>query len=101
MNEERCVCCGAIIPEGKQICPNCENKGGKYLLDKAMPFWTMPTEMLEQLIHEIYELIVVVNYIPAWELSDKDCRKLTLILKEMLSALEEQMKYRKQIDGKA
>lgn len=22
---ERCVCCGAIIPEGRQVCPNCEN----------------------------------------------------------------------------
>lgn len=24
MNEERCVCCDAIIPEGRQYCPNCE-----------------------------------------------------------------------------
>ncbi len=23
-NAEHCVCCGAIIPEGRQICPNCE-----------------------------------------------------------------------------
>lgn len=22
--ENRCVCCGAIIPEGRQICPKCE-----------------------------------------------------------------------------
>ena len=22
--ENRCVVCGAIIPEGKQVCPNCE-----------------------------------------------------------------------------
>lgn len=21
---DRCVCCGAIIPEGRQVCPNCE-----------------------------------------------------------------------------
>lgn len=26
-NVNRCVCCGAIIPEGRQVCPNCE--GGK------------------------------------------------------------------------
>lgn len=26
-NEERCACCGAIIPEGRQVCPICE--GGK------------------------------------------------------------------------
>ena len=24
MMEERCVCCGEIIPEGKQICPSCQ-----------------------------------------------------------------------------
>ena len=24
-NAERCVCCGAIIPEGRQVCPTCEN----------------------------------------------------------------------------
>ena len=24
--EERCICCGEIIPEGRQVCPNCEAK---------------------------------------------------------------------------
>jgi len=24
MNENCCVICGAIIPEGRQVCPNCE-----------------------------------------------------------------------------
>lgn len=69
------------------------------MLDKAMPFWTMPTPMLKQMIDEIYELIVVINYIPEWELSAKDCRRITLILKETQSALEHQMMYRKQIDA--
>lgn len=23
MNEERCVCCDAVIPEGTMVCPNC------------------------------------------------------------------------------
>ena len=22
--ENRCVCCGAVIPEGRQVCPTCE-----------------------------------------------------------------------------
>ena len=22
--EDKCVCCGAVIPEGRQVCPNCE-----------------------------------------------------------------------------
>jgi predicted amidophosphoribosyltransferase len=26
MKNETCICCGAVIPEGKQVCPNCERK---------------------------------------------------------------------------
>ena len=26
MNEERCVSCGEIIPEGRQVCYTCEHK---------------------------------------------------------------------------
>lgn len=25
-NESTCVCCGEIIPEGRQVCYQCENK---------------------------------------------------------------------------
>lgn len=25
-NAERCVCCGEIIPDGRQVCPSCEDK---------------------------------------------------------------------------
>ncbi len=24
-NDNRCVCCGAPIPEGRQVCPSCEH----------------------------------------------------------------------------
>lgn len=30
MDAERCVCCGTIIPEGRMICPMCEQKEMKY-----------------------------------------------------------------------
>ena len=23
--EDRCICCGEIIPEGRQVCPQCEH----------------------------------------------------------------------------
>jgi RNA polymerase subunit RPABC4/transcription elongation factor Spt4 len=23
-NADRCVCCGDVIPEGRQVCPKCE-----------------------------------------------------------------------------
>lgn len=25
MNEDRCICCGETIPEGRQICWSCEH----------------------------------------------------------------------------
>lgn len=28
MSVDRCVCCGAIIPEGRQVCPTCERNNG-------------------------------------------------------------------------
>lgn len=32
--EERCICCGDIIPEGRQVCPRCEAKWGVTKADK-------------------------------------------------------------------
>ena len=26
-NADRCVCCGDVIPEGRQVCPKCEGGG--------------------------------------------------------------------------
>lgn len=26
MRADRCVCCGAVIPEGTQVCPSCAGK---------------------------------------------------------------------------
>ena len=50
--ENRCVCCGEIIPEGIQVCPNCDNgkpissvrqRGEKngfiVLVDPGFPRW--------------------------------------------------------------
>ncbi len=40
MNNNRCVCCGEIIPEGRQVCPTCEmgkrNKQVKRQIRKFM-----------------------------------------------------------------
>lgn len=34
MPENRCVCCGEVIPEGWQVCPSCEKK----MVLKPCPF---------------------------------------------------------------
>lgn len=36
MNDNRCVCCGAIIPEGRQVCPSCE-RDAPSLIDRLFP----------------------------------------------------------------
>lgn len=28
--DEKCICCGAVIPEGRQVCPMCEELLGFY-----------------------------------------------------------------------
>lgn len=28
MNVDRCVCCGEVVPEGRQVCWSCEQNGG-------------------------------------------------------------------------
>ena len=32
-NVDTCVCCGAVVPEGRMVCPECESKG-KFLFFK-------------------------------------------------------------------
>ena len=29
MSDNRCICCGQIIPEGTQVCPHCQKEYGK------------------------------------------------------------------------
>ena len=36
MNEDRCVCCGAVVPEGRQVCPQCQGEFDK--LESTMTF---------------------------------------------------------------
>lgn len=36
MNENRCVCCGEIIPEGRMVCPKCQGQFDK--LESTMSF---------------------------------------------------------------
>ena len=34
---DRCVCCGEIVPEGRQVCPQCECNGHKiYNIDNKL-----------------------------------------------------------------
>ena len=37
MDSERCVCCGEIIPEGRQVCPQCEKGTGGVKMANEKP----------------------------------------------------------------
>jgi predicted nucleic acid-binding Zn ribbon protein len=48
MNDaEKCVVCGAVIPEGKQVCPKCENYTEAEILKTGGKF---KNERIEQAI---------------------------------------------------
>lgn len=43
MNDNRCVCCGRIIPEGRQVCPICEQKAQRRdIRDYWLNEWIFP-----------------------------------------------------------
>lgn len=47
MNNNRCVCCGAIIPEGRQVCPTCEKKASSQAkVDYWWNEWILPIGLL-------------------------------------------------------
>lgn len=48
MNNNRCVACGAIIPEGRQVCPNCEKSSPK-INDKQLVFICSPFHSYDEM----------------------------------------------------
>ena len=42
MNENRCVACGAVIPEGRQVCPICETKSREQIEEMAKDLDSCP-----------------------------------------------------------
>lgn len=43
MSDNRCVCCGRIIPEGRQVCPVCEQKANRQdRVDYWLNEWVFP-----------------------------------------------------------
>jgi rubrerythrin len=54
MAENRCVICGQIIPEGRQVCPSCGDITDKNF--KSNNFEVMSNKEIEELATEIYTL---------------------------------------------
>ena len=48
--EDKCVCCGAIIPEGTMTCPNCMESVGNY---------TRKTNRVKNTINNVLSVLLV------------------------------------------
>ena len=47
MNDNQCVCCGAYVPEGRQVCPECERRtmqDQRYLENPMVSGYGFPVE---------------------------------------------------------
>jgi hypothetical protein len=56
MNENRCVMCWAIIPEGRQVCPMCEHG----ITEKHGAAVTPPLSCFERIRNEVRACIVQI-----------------------------------------
>ena len=43
---DRCVCCGEIIPEGRQVCDSCLEAIGRYLQEERNAPWPPKREAM-------------------------------------------------------
>ena len=51
ITDNRCVCCGETIPEGRMVCPTCESKS------HDAPTMTMKNFFTEEVIKKTYVMI--------------------------------------------
>lgn len=65
MAENRCVCCGAIIPEGSQVCVNCQKSAGVHK--------ETPEEKFESFVENLVYPIGILAFIIAIYLLIKGC----------------------------
>ena len=63
MNENRCVCCNKIIPEGRQVCWNCENGKEPHTgCDFCNKIWRCVDDYKKQFEYEWDEENAIVIY---------------------------------------
>lgn len=54
MGENRCLYCGEIIPEGRQVCPSCEKIQSETtkaeLFDRVLNDWILPVGLVALIV---------------------------------------------------
>ena len=92
-NEDRCAICGEPIPEGRQVCPGCEEKSGASMDERGREvdiFDILPAEAIADANRLGFEFLSERGYdaIGAWE----DAEKLSALERE-LSERGEELRY--------
>ena len=68
--EDRCICCGEIIPEGRQVCKECQEGGGSRMMKNGSGA-AVPTEEAamrniakenHRYVEEMFDCIEPVSY---------------------------------------
>lgn len=86
--EDRCICCGEIIPEGRQVCPICQ-EGGSSRMMKNGSGAAVPTEeaamrniekenhrYVEQVFDSIEQTLSLLGYtLESIHIKDRKSRK--------------------------
>jgi predicted nucleic acid-binding Zn ribbon protein len=54
MNNNRCICCGDTIPEGKQVCDNCEQNTKTYLNNETMKKFNITIKLRGDNVYDLY-----------------------------------------------
>ena len=54
MMENRCVCCGEIIPEGKQICKKCEQGTKTYMNNETVKKFDITIKLRGDNVYDLY-----------------------------------------------
>jgi hypothetical protein len=54
MGEDRCVCCGEIIPEGNHVCPNCRENNSQQLYSGTAKKENVPIDSMPPLIRGLF-----------------------------------------------
>ena len=80
--ENKCLVCGAIIPEGRQVCPTCK-KGGKHEISKKLT----AEEIIKAYFEDCNE-----DFCHTCPLSETDCCAEILDLIHRLQAENEELK---------
>lgn len=56
MNADRCACCGEPIPEGRQVCPTCEQDDN--LIDRLFPVAPGQEDPLIRALERVEDAVV-------------------------------------------